>query len=63
MKIKVTSEEELVEVAKEALHILQNLRHWTKLWNAHHGSELRERKAYWEEKADLFLEKHKTKKD
>lgn len=56
MKIKINSEEELVKVAQEAVHILNNLRHWTKLWNAHHGKDLRDRKQYWEEKADLFLE-------
>lgn len=56
MKIKVSSEDELVKVAQEGIHILNNLRYWTKLWNAHHGRELRDRKQYWEEKADLFLE-------
>lgn len=57
MNIKINSEQELINVAQEGLHILNNLRHWTKLWNAHHGADLRERKQYWEEKADLFLEK------
>lgn len=60
MKIKVNNEDELIKVAQEGLHILNNLRHWTKMWNAHFGSDFKERKKFWEEKADLFLEKLKV---
>lgn len=61
MKLKISSEQELIDVATESVHILNNLRYWTKLWNAHHGAGLRERKQYWEERADLFLEKLQVK--
>jgi putative sterol carrier protein len=57
MKIKVTSEEELEKIAKEALHILANLRHFTKLWNEHFGSHYKDRKKFLESKADQFIEK------
>jgi hypothetical protein len=56
MKIKVTSEEELEQIAREALHILANLRASTKLWNEHYGSYYSGRKKYWEGKADEFTE-------
>jgi hypothetical protein len=55
MIVKIKSEDELVKVAQEGIH--NNLRYWTKLWNAHHGKDLRSRRQFWEEKADLFLEK------
>lgn len=60
MKIRITSEEELIEVATEAIHLLSNLRHMTKLWNESHGCELRNRKKYYEELSDKFLEKLKV---
>lgn len=56
MNIKIDSEEELYEVCKEALHILSNLRHFTKKWSEIHGVELKQRKEYYENKADEFLE-------
>lgn len=57
MKIKISNEEELVKVAQEAIHILANLRKFSDLWNIHHGSDLKERKMYWEVKADEFLKR------
>ena len=60
MNIKISSEEELIEVAIEAIHLLNNLRHVTKLWNESHGCELRSRKKYYEELCDKFLEKLKV---
>lgn len=65
MKIKIQSEEELLKVATEALHILANLRHFTKKWNETHGYELKRRKIFYEEKADeliqrLQIEEHRT---
>lgn len=49
MKIKISTEEELIEVATEAIHLLSNLRQVTKLWNESHGYELRNRRKYYEE--------------
>lgn len=60
MKVVVHSEQELIEVATEAIHLLNNLRHVTKLWNESHGCELRSRKKYYEELSDKFLEKLKV---
>lgn len=57
MKITITSEEELLKLAKEALHILSNLRHFTKKWNENHGVQLKQRKNYYEEKADELIER------
>lgn len=60
MIVKIHSEQELIEVATEAIHLLNNLRHTTKLWNESHGCELRSRKKYYEELSDKFLEKLKV---
>lgn len=57
MKVKIESEEQLLEVAREALHVMNNLRYATKMWNMHYGSYWKEKKKYYEERADLFLEK------
>lgn len=57
MKIKISSEQELISVCEEALHIISNLRKFTKLWEQTHGVELKERKKYYETKADEFIER------
>lgn len=57
MKIKVTSEQELVNVATELLHCLCNLRKFTKLWEENYGVEIKARKKYWEDKADSLLQR------
>jgi len=57
MKIKVTSEQELLNVCQEALHILSNLRHFTNKWNKEHGYELRQRKDYYEKMADELIQR------
>lgn len=57
MKIRITSEQELIEIACEAIHVLSNLRYFTKLWNESHGFELKQRKVYYEKLADALLEK------
>lgn len=62
MKIKIESEDELLEVAKEALHLLVNLRHYTKEWETAHGAELKTRKKHFEGRADEFLQKLEMKK-
>ncbi len=62
MKIIIKSEDELVKISEEALHILANLRKFTKMWNETHGVELKERKKYYEEKADNLIERLKITK-
>lgn len=57
MKVKIESEEQLVAMTKELLHIISNLRHWTKLWNEHFGSYYGKQKKMWEQRADDYLEK------
>jgi len=57
MKIIIHSEEELIKVATEALHILNNLRRTTKDWKEHYGSDRRQRMFHYEEMADTFLER------
>ena len=60
MKVVVQSEKGLIEVATEAIHVLSNLRYFTKLWNESHGFELKQRKVYYEKLADCLLEKLKV---
>lgn len=57
MKIKIESEQELINVCAEALHIIFNLRKFTKLWDGVYGKELKARKKYYEKKADDFISK------
>lgn len=57
MKVTIKSEQELIEVATEAIHILNNLRHFTKKWNETHGYDLKQRKIYYEGLADVLLQK------
>jgi hypothetical protein len=61
MKVVVTDEQELFELAKELLHVLANLRYWSDQWNKYHGSVLLNRKKFYEQKADTLLERLKTK--
>lgn len=60
MKIIVKDEEELVKIAEEALHILSNLRKFTKLWEDQYGSILKTKKKRVEKSADEFLDKLKV---
>lgn len=57
MKIKIQSEDELLSIAAEAIHIVTNLRAATKKYNEHFGSHLKNRKIYWENKADELVER------
>lgn len=56
MNIKITSEKELVDKFKKAVHILNNLRKTTKDWKEHYGSLTKDKKERWENEADKFLE-------
>lgn len=60
MKVTIKSEQELIEVATEAIHLLSNLRRYQKLWENNYGVELKQRKKYYEELCDKFLEKLKV---
>lgn len=55
MNIKINSEEDLFDNFKEAIHILNNLRYYTKDWEENYGVESKMRKKRWEEKADKLL--------
>jgi len=55
MKVVIRSEEELAHEFREAVHILENLRKFQILWEESYGKTLKERKKYWEQKADQFL--------
>lgn len=57
MNIKVKNNSELMEMARDAIHILNNLRHHTKYWDEHYGALAKNAKRKWEERADEFLEK------
>lgn len=57
MKVTVDSEKELVEMTTELLHILVNLRHWTKLWNENYGGYYLQQKKSWEKRSDDYLQK------
>jgi len=57
MKVVVKSEEELMELGSELLHILVNLRFATKAWERDYGANLRGRKKYYELKADELIQK------
>jgi hypothetical protein len=64
MVIKINSEEELLNVDAELIHVIANLRKFTKLWEETHGVELKRNKKYYELKADeliarLQVENHK----
>lgn len=68
MKIKVTSEDELLTICADALHVLTYLRKYTKLWEENYGVELKTRKKHYEKEADKLIEQlqlkdHKYSKD
>jgi len=48
----------VTEELEQALHILHNLRFFTKYWNENGGGQARQYKKYWEEKADNLLNTH-----
>lgn len=62
MRVKVSDEEELVELSRELLHILVNLRHFTIIWGEHFGGTNLVNKKRWERRADELLEKLKVSK-
>ena len=62
MRIKLTSEQELVEVSRELFHCMVNLRYWTGKWEQEHGHHNLAAKKKWERKADDLIVKYNLKK-
>lgn len=56
--IELESVDDLKKRFEEMAHILHNLRFYTKYWNEHGGYYAREKKNYWQEKADACLDKN-----
>lgn len=57
-KVIETTDQQLPAQLQEALHILHNLRFFTKYWNENGGGQARQYKKRWEEKADKLLNSH-----
>lgn len=60
MRVVVKNEQELLELAKDLLHVLINLRYWSNEWHLHHGSVLLEHKKKWEKRADALIQRLKV---
>jgi len=60
MIVKINSEEELIQVAEELIHVITNLRKFTLLWEKNYGVVLKQQKKYYEKKADELIEKLKV---
>lgn len=57
-KVIHTTDNRVTDQFAEAMHILHNLRFFTKYWNENGGGQARQYKKYWEEKADQLLTSH-----
>lgn len=53
--VKVESEEELVQLTAELIHIMINLRFHQKYWHEHFGHQAKTNREKWELKADALL--------
>lgn len=62
MKIKITSERELLNMASELWHTLVNVRYHSRKWEEEHGSALLAAKKKWERKADDLIIKYNVAK-
>lgn len=62
MRITINTDEELVQLTKDLLHILVNLRSATKDWQEHYGYRRGEKKKMWEGKADDLISKLDAKR-
>lgn len=56
MRVIIHSEDDLVDVTRNLLHISINLIHWTKEWEKYHGKILNDRKKYWQNRMEEYLE-------
>lgn len=57
MIVRIKSEAELVELTKELLHIIVNLRFHSSIWEREYGYLHKMKKKSWEKKADDLIEK------
>jgi ABC-type microcin C transport system duplicated ATPase subunit YejF len=57
MKIILTPDQDVTEIFKEAITILNNMRRWQKEWEQEYGCELKRSKKLWEKRADEYLKK------
>ncbi len=57
-KVIHTTDKQVADQFGEVMHILHNLRFFTKYWNENGGGQARQYKKYWEEKADQLLNSH-----
>lgn len=57
MKIILSPGEDVTDTFVEMVTILNNMRHWQKLWGEHYGSELLAKRKLWEVRADKLLER------
>lgn len=55
MRIILSPGEDVTEIFKEAITILNNMRRWQKEWEQEYGCELKAKKKRWERLADEFL--------
>lgn len=63
MNVRVSSESDVIKIAAEAIHLLNNSRAANKRWNEQGGYEARKIKKEWEEKVDVFLSALKVKEE
>lgn len=56
--VEISTEEQLKKEFQEAVHILHNLRFYTKYWNEHGGFKARENMNRWQARADNYLNGH-----
>ena len=56
MILKFKDEDEMKDEFLKCIEIMTKLRHYTKEWSMHYGAMLNNKKKYWEQKADEFLE-------
>lgn len=61
--IKIGSEAELLNLTREMLHILVNMRIAQIDFHAHYGTDRAKKRKEWEGKADKLIERYVVKED
>lgn len=56
-KITLTPDE-MKQLAEDLLHIVHNMRFYQKYWQDNYGGQAKQRKEYWEAKADEKLNQY-----
>jgi len=51
----ILTDDDMKQLAEDLLHIIHNMRFYQKYWKEHYGGRAKERKEYWEQKADEKL--------